>query len=276
MARRWAVDDPRAQMHIGDCYWTLRSTSTGGMTADAWVWPRADAALDAFAWLDLPELADVVLSPDAPPALASDVLDWLETRLGERGASAISCVVIAGDVARERLLDERGYARSEGGNTRFHMDIPAELEPFPLPVGYRFAHVASPADIDRRVSIERAAFGSTTPLAADWRRLMQLPSYSADLDLLVVAPDGAGASACTVYYDETTQCGEFEAVGTTPAHRRMGLCRALIVEGLRRLHRLGARRAVVQTLIANAPARGLYASCGFAYAGSDVAWTKPL
>ena len=275
MARRWAVDDPRAQMHIGDCYWTLRSTSTGEMTADAWMWQRTDGTLDAFAWLDLPELADFVLAPDAPSDLTGDILDWLESRLREYGAHNISCVVIEGDLAREHALQARGHAPGDGGNVRFDIELPAP-DAIALPAGYVFTHVATADNVERRVSVERSAFGSSTPNAADWRRLMQLPLYRADLDLLAVAPDGTGASACTVYYDPATRCGEFEAVGTAPAHQRKGLSRALIIEGLRRLHRLGARRAVVQTLISNAPARALYASCGFAYAGTDVAWTKRL
>jgi ribosomal protein S18 acetylase RimI-like enzyme len=113
--------------------------------------------------------------------------------------------------------------------------------------------------------------------ADTWRSFQErLPGYRADLDLLVVAPDGTGASAITCWYDLATRCGEIEAVGTVPEHRRRGLCRALIIDGLRRLRAAGATHAVVQTTIANAPARALYPSCGFTPAGIDRAWVKQL
>jgi ribosomal protein S18 acetylase RimI-like enzyme len=276
MARRWAVDDPRTQMHIGDSFWTLRGGSGDGMLAGAWVWPRPDGALDAFSCIHDSGLVDIIVAPDAAPRITHHVLDLAERYQREAGSAEVRVVVIDGDVEREQLLHERGYRPGDGGNARFWMRIGALTDAGPLPDGYAVTHVASDADIARRVFVETAAFGGTTPSADDWRRIMQLRSYRADLDLLVVAPDGTGASALTVYFDDSTRCGEFNAVGTVPAHRRRGLCRALIVEGLRRIQRLGARQAVVETLIANEPARALYASCGFEFAGLDHAWTTRL
>lgn len=102
----------------------------------------------------------------------------------------------------------------------------------------------------------------------------RLPGYRPELDLVVVAPDGTGASACTCWYDATTRCGEFEAVGTSKAYQRMGAGKAVIMEGLRRLHRLGATQAVVQTTMNNAPAIALYQSCGFEVVARDHSWVK--
>jgi ribosomal protein S18 acetylase RimI-like enzyme len=63
-------------------------------------------------------------------------------------------------------------------------------------------------------------------------------------------------------------------VGTSNAYRRMGLAKAVIIEELRRLHQLGATRAVVQTMISNAPAIALYQSCGFEVVARDYGWAK--
>ena len=124
--------------------------------------------------------------------------------------------------------------------------------------------------------VESDSFGDSTLTADTWRLVQRLPQYQPELDLIAAAPDGTGASACTVWYDAATKCGEFEAVGTSKAHRRRGVGRAVITEGLRRLHGLGATTAVVQTQITNAPAIALYQSCGFEIAGEDRGWSKRL
>jgi GNAT superfamily N-acetyltransferase len=155
------------------------------------------------------------------------------------------------------------------------MELTSSPEPVAPAGGYSTRHVSSPADVERRASGESAAYGSSVSTET-WRLIRErLPGYQTELDLLAIAPDGAGASAITCWYDARTRCGEIEAVGTAPAHRRRGLCRSLIIEGLRRLRLAGATHAVVQT-IANAPAIALYQACGFAMVGTDHAWAKPL
>ncbi len=64
-------------------------------------------------------------------------------------------------------------------------------------------------------------------------------------DLVAIAPDGAVASFCTIWFDDVTRSAYFEPVATVPAHQRRGLGKALMTEGLRRLQRMGATRAFV-------------------------------
>lgn len=273
--RRAAAEEPLARMHVGHIYWTLRETSTGDLCGDAWVWPRADGALDAFAWLDGPELAEVIVAPDADTSMLEEAIAWLEQQSRARGHERIAIVAVESDGTRIEALRQRGYAATNGGNARFYVELRSLPDGVALPSGYALRHVETAEDLVRRAFVESRAFGGD--VAADtWRQFQQLPGYRADLDLLVVAPGGDGASAITCWYDAATRCGEIEAVGTVPEHRRLGLCRSLIVEGLRRLHAAGATHVVVQTLISNEPARALYASCGLAPAGIDHAWATSL
>ena len=57
--------------------------------------------------------------------------------------------------------------------------------------------------------------------------------------------------------------GHFEPVGTRRAFRRRGLGRALLLQGLRELRRLGMETATVQHDAANLAARDLYRGLGF-------------
>jgi GNAT superfamily N-acetyltransferase len=67
--------------------------------------------------------------------------------------------------------------------------------------------------------------------------------------MVAVAPaataGGEIASFCTVWYDDVTRSAYLEPVATVPEHQRLGLARATISEGLKRVKRLGATRAFV-------------------------------
>ena len=78
-----------------------------------------------------------------------------------------------------------------------------------------------------------------------YRNIQTAPLYRRDLDLVAIAPGGAVASFCTIWFDDVTRSAYFEPVATVPAHQRRGLGKALMTEGLRRLQRMGATRAFV-------------------------------
>jgi mycothiol synthase len=82
--------------------------------------------------------------------------------------------------------------------------------------------------------------------------------YRRDLDLVAIAPDGAIASFCTIWFDDVTRSAYFEPVATIPAHQRRGLGKAVMNEGLRRLQRMGATMALVGGY--SPEANGLYRS----------------
>jgi predicted N-acetyltransferase YhbS len=66
---------------------------------------------------------------------------------------------------------------------------------------------------------------------------------------VAVAPDGAIAAFCSIWFDDVTRSAYFEPVATVPsalpAHQRRGLGKALMIEGLCRLQRMGATIAFV-------------------------------
>jgi GNAT superfamily N-acetyltransferase len=209
--------------------------------------------------------------------MLDDGLDWLEDQARQRGRTSIEVVALQGGERRVVTLSRRSFVVSERGNVRFSRQLESLPDAIAAPTGFSLRHVSAELDVERRVFVETASFGSLTPTADTWRLLMRrLPNYRRELDLIAVAPDGGGASACSCWYDEATRCGEFEAVGTSPACQRRGIGTAVIIEGLRRLHRLGATQAVVETTIGNVPAIALYRSSGFEFVADDHGWTKQL
>lgn len=143
VARRWTVDGPRGQMRIGDFYWTLRATPDRDPLRHMQVWSLDEGSLLAVAWLDPPEVGDVIVSPDAE-AMFDEALDWLEEEHRIAGGGGVlSIVSLASDQSRAGALRGRGYAPGEGGNVRFWRT----LEPRP---SRPRCHPASPYAVSPR------------------------------------------------------------------------------------------------------------------------------
>jgi mycothiol synthase len=81
---------------------------------------------------------------------------------------------------------------------------------------------------------------------------------------------------CLCWYDPVSRTGLFEPLGTRPAHRRLGLGRGVMIEGLRRLRALGSETALVTAFSENRAATGLYESVGFRTVGREHLYGKKL
>ena len=105
-------------------------------------------------------------------------------------------------------------------------------------------------------------------------RLQSTSLYRPDLDLVVVTDDGEVAAYALFWLDPLTGVGFVEPVGTTEAHRRRGLARTIVGEGLRLLTRKGAKRLKVNYNDANAAAKRLYLGFGFTPTMATSLWVR--
>jgi GNAT superfamily N-acetyltransferase len=129
-------------------------------------------------------------------------------------------------------------------------------------------------DCQRVADLLNAAFNRTFHTAKEFCMFAtHSPSFRHDLNLVAEAPIGSFAALVGVTYDEANCRGIFEPVCTHPDHRRKGLARALMVEGLHRLKALGATDVYVETGDA-VPANELYDAVGFAEAYRGHVWRK--
>jgi ribosomal protein S18 acetylase RimI-like enzyme len=131
-------------------------------------------------------------------------------------------------------------------------------------------------DVERRVAVHCDAFAPSRMTSAKHRAVMGAATYRPEFDLVVVAPDESFAAFCIVWFDEVNRLGVFEPVGTHSAHRRRGLGTAILTEGMRRLHALGATTAFVASLATAEPANRLYDSVGLTVVDHCRGWTKAL
>jgi mycothiol synthase len=109
----------------------------------------------------------------------------------------------------------------------------------------------------------------------EWRaRTLHMPLYIPELDIVAVAPDGRLAAFCVGWALPDQTEAQVEPPGVHPDFQHLGLGRAVLLEGLRRMQMIGARHAHVETYSVNDPARGLYESVGFRVAHAPLTYSK--
>ena len=230
----------------------------------------AGAALEdvALLWEEGGEVVGLVM-PDGGPgeahlslhplhataALEAEMLDAAEARLSEASDDGWRLVVwtMADDGRRRAELERRGYVRQGAVETQWRRRLDRPLPPAPIAPGYVVRPVGAGLELLERCYASGLAFheGDTRVAVENrddpawYRNVQTAPLYRRDLDLVAVAPDGAIAAFCTVWFDDVTRSAYLEPVATVPAHRRRGLGRAVATEGLRQARRLGADLALV-------------------------------
>jgi ribosomal protein S18 acetylase RimI-like enzyme len=185
----------------------------------------------------------------------------------------LSLEALKDDALYLAALERRGYAREDTSLLAFHRPL-ASLEPAEaLPQGWAvrsMAELTAPADLEQRVELHREVWAPSRVTLESYQRLRQAAGYRPDLDLVAVSPEGAFGAYCICWADDANHSGEFEPVGARREFRRLGLTRAVLLEGCRRLRAGGATLAIVYTGAADHPpkfdaeaARRLYLAAGF-------------
>ena len=212
--------------------------------------------------------------------LEEEMIGWAEQHLAvpvEDGArSQLDVFAFDYDVPRRRILTRRGFERLPGGAVTRRLRLGAGVVPAPqLPDGYAMRTTRpGVGDAQRIADLLNAAFDRTVHNAAEYQAFTATsPSFRHDLDLVAEASDGSFGAYAGVTYDAVNRRGIFEPVCTDPRHRRQGLARGLMLEGIRRVRALGAVDVYVATGQLN-PANELYDSVGFTEAYTGGSWRK--
>jgi hypothetical protein len=127
------------------------------------------------------------------------------------------------------------------------------MDAMPVPAGYEIGPLGNGLELLERCYASGLAFhdgdiGVAVENRDDpgwYRNIQNAPLYRRDLDLVARSPQRAVAAFCTIWFDDVTRSAYLEPVASVPAYRRMGLVRALLGEGSRRVQRMGAIRVFV-------------------------------
>jgi GNAT superfamily N-acetyltransferase len=110
------------------------------------------------------------------------------------------------------------------------------------------------------------SFSSEDELSA--KEEMLRPYVELDLKIAVVSPEGNFVSYCGMWYDPAAGFAWVEPVATDPDYRRLGLGKAAVLEGIRRVGLLGAKLAFVGS------SQQFYYSIGFRPFATSTNWKK--
>lgn len=181
---------------------------------------------------------------------------------------------------RQELLIQRGYTKEDWPEHQWRRMLEAPIPDSPLAPGYTIRSLGDGLELLERCYASGLGFHEgDIKIAVEnrddpswYRNIQTAPLYRRDLDLVAVAPDGAIASFCTIWFDDVTRSAYFEPVATVPAHQRRGLGRAVMNEGLRRLQRMGCVIAFVGGY--SAEANALYRSVMGSEYDLDEVWVR--
>jgi GNAT superfamily N-acetyltransferase len=244
-------------------YWRwhgIANMGHGSLEHDVFLWQTSDGHLAG------------VLNPEGPGevylqvhprwrtvALEEAMIAQAETTLARStpaGARSLRVWADAYDDLRHEVLIRHGYQRVDEPEQAEVTHRRRLAEPLPTVRAVNAYTIRSLGDglelLERCYASGLGFHANDIRIAVDnrndpswYRNIQTAPLYRRDLDLVAVAPDGAIAAFCTIWFDDVTRSAYFEPVATVPAHQRRGLARAVMHEGLHRLQRLGATSASV-------------------------------
>ncbi len=156
--------------------------------------------------------------------------------------------VFENDAQRQKTVIQRGFEQRSGWGHHWRRDLDAPLPDGLVTPGYVIRSMGSESEHPARSWASWRAFHADEPdenYDGDYSwygNIQSAPLYRRDLDIVAATSDGGIAAFCTIFYDDYTRSAVCVLVGTAAEHWRRGLGKAVIIEGMRRLQRLGCTR----------------------------------
>jgi len=182
------------------------------------------------------------------------------------------------DPLRREVLTSRGYTFRDQPVFRWRRDLDGAVPHVKVAPGYLIRSMGDASEYRARALASWYAFHPDESEdgfeGGDWlANLQSAPLYRRELDIVAQAPNGGIAAFSTIWYDDVARSAVCVLVGTAPEHQRLGLGKAVITEGLRRLQKLGGTRVFANGF--SPPANALYGSVlGTSYRAES--WFKEL
>lgn len=268
-------------------YWRwhgILNMKDGTLEDDVFIWERETEEIAAVLNREAPGSVFLQLHPDIPAGeLEAEMLSVAERHLTvpvSDNRRTLHVWAEKEDTCLQNTLKNRGYSVRKNRKPEYQRmrSLTEPISPLQVADGYTIRALGDIDEHPARCWVSWQAFHPNEPdknFKDGWyHNIQKAPLYRRDLDLVAVAPNDELAAFCTIWYDDVTRTGLFEPVGTALQHQRRGLGKAILVEGLIRLKRLGADLAYVQSYAE--PAHALYASVGFKEYRILKPWIKEI
>ncbi len=185
---------------------------------------------------------------------------------------------------RKPLLEKHGFKP-----VRYFFKMARPLnEPIPepkFPEGFTVRHAQGETDMKPWVEMFNQSFvdhWNFHPMSVEsHKNWLSSANYRPERNLIALAPDGTFAAFCFCWIDPTDNAhrnrneGWIDVLGTRRGFRKIGLGKAMLLAGMRKLHEDGADAAVLGVDAENPTgALGLYESVGFQKVNSSAVYEK--
>jgi ribosomal protein S18 acetylase RimI-like enzyme len=210
--------------------------------------------------------------------LKREMLEYAERTLfgtADDGRKFLHAFVNDMDDELTALVEVRGYVKDSGeARTMCQFVVPDPFPAITLPDGFYLKSLADDCDWMKVNRVIWRGFnheGEPPATEADIesrRQLFDTPSARRDLKIVVQAPNGNFVAFCGMFYEPNNRFAYVEPVATDPDYRRMGLGKAVVLEGVRRCGELGATVAYVGNDLP------IYRAVGFKNVYTSECWVK--
>lgn len=208
--------------------------------------------------------------------LKKEMLEYSEKEL--EGTDHFCTNISDDDLAFQNIAAELGYIATGNKESDAAFYIDRTSTEFELPEGFHITSMQDTFDLYqyRRVLWKgfnhevngEGAFSFSETDEEEAKSEMLRPNVDLSLKVAVVAPDGNFVSYCGMWYDPEAGFAVVEPVATDPDYRKLGLGKAAVLEGIRRVGELGAKVAYVGS------SQQFYYSIGFRPFKTSTYWKK--
>ncbi|MDJ0754109.1 MAG: GNAT family N-acetyltransferase [Ardenticatenaceae bacterium] len=273
---------PLVYLHLGDLAWRMFRSLTFDPQRHIHLWETKSGEVLGFAWFHSSHNGvDVQVHPGwRGRGVGGQMVRWAEMKarreLPDRGrgqALRFSCFDF--DQQRQKTLINQRYRPDPFHYVHFQQKLIPDMAQPSLPTGFSIRTMTD-HDVGERAVLHDAAFFATEVTSGSFARVMKAPGYRPEFDLIAAGPGGRLAGFALCWIDDVNKVALFEPVGVHPDFRQLGLGKALVLEGLRRMQEAGLQTAWVYTEKPNLPAQRLYARCGFKVVGRAYDYVKQL
>jgi len=220
----------------------------------------------------------VQLHPDYM-GLYGEMVEWIEeysrANKGEEPEVKLSIIELEGNPEKELVLHDRGFTRGRIYGIFRIRDVDAPIPDYELSEGFTVRSADPELDFDEIARCIRQVFGH-----GEWftreilDKIAATSMYQQDLDLVVVDKDGKIVSFCTFRLDSPSGITELEPMGTLAEYRSIGIGRALLCEGFRRLRKYNPSLLYIGGAANTPAANRLYEVTGFTERIDLYYWEK--
>ncbi|MCR3955679.1 MAG: GNAT family N-acetyltransferase [Gudongella sp.] len=216
------------------------------------IWEEGDQVVGVATFDLRPGTAFCMTHPEYDH-LKKEMMLYSEDHLSE--GDSFGVVIPDSDMDYQELAAELGFFASESKESDAVFHIGKAPTEFNLPEGYKLTTMEETYDLYQYYRVlwkgfnhelngeGELKFSEENEKAGNLQ--MKRPNVDLNLKIAIVAPDGNFVSYCGMWYDKRSDFAVIEPVATDPDYRRKGLGKAAVLEGIRRVGEMGARKVLV-------------------------------